>query len=154
MVRTPPFQGENPGSNPSGAAKNQKHPFGCFLFLLESPGLNRDAPERSAWRIRGYTIRKIIKTGSVMTSFYRFLLLRIEEASENPSGAAKIDKTAFLRFFVCFPILSRVRKLGGKNSNRFAHLRTFVIEWILLFCLLSCLFNKNFITIQKGFIYW
>ena len=34
MVRTPPFQGENPGSNPSGAAKNQKHPFGCFLFLL------------------------------------------------------------------------------------------------------------------------
>ena len=24
MVRTPPFQGENPGSNPSGAAKIQK----------------------------------------------------------------------------------------------------------------------------------
>ena len=35
MVRTPPFQGENPGSNPSGAARNQKCHLGWrFLFLL------------------------------------------------------------------------------------------------------------------------
>ena len=27
MVRTPPFQGENPGSNPSGAAKVQNPDF-------------------------------------------------------------------------------------------------------------------------------
>ena len=32
MVRTPPFQGENPGSNPSGAAKNQKTPP-CVVFF-------------------------------------------------------------------------------------------------------------------------
>ena len=30
-----------------------------------------------------------------MTSFYRFLLLRIEGASENPSGAAKIKRPPF-----------------------------------------------------------
>ena len=83
MVRTPPFQGENPGSNPSGAAKITKSPFGDFFILPKHP--TRIAPERSAWRKREYTIRKIIKTGSGMTSFYRFLLLRIE-ASE--SGAA------------------------------------------------------------------
>lgn len=77
MVRTPPFQGENPGSNPSGAAKIKRPPFGGRFILRPT----KDAPERSAWRIREYTIRKIIKTGSVMTSFYRFLLLRIEEAS-------------------------------------------------------------------------
>ncbi len=82
MVRTPPFQGENPGSNPSGAAKINKSGKTRFFYFAQPPGLNRDAPERSAWRIREYTIRKIIKTGSVMTSFYRFLLLRIEVASE------------------------------------------------------------------------
>ena len=37
MVRTPPFQGENPGSNPSGAAKITKSPFGDFFILLKSP---------------------------------------------------------------------------------------------------------------------
>ncbi len=28
MVRTPPFQGENPGSSPGGAAKIKRPPFG------------------------------------------------------------------------------------------------------------------------------
>lgn len=46
-------------------------------------------------------------------------------AERNPSRAARIDKTAFLRFFLCFPILSRVRKLGSKNRHRFVNLRTF-----------------------------
>ena len=36
MVRTPPFQGENPGSSPGGAAKNQKHPFGCFFDWISN----------------------------------------------------------------------------------------------------------------------
>ena len=31
MVRTPPFQGENPGSNPSGAAKIDKTAFLRFF---------------------------------------------------------------------------------------------------------------------------
>ena len=75
MVRTPPFQGENPGSNPSGAAKIKRPPFGGRFILRPT----KDAPERSAWRIREYTIRKIIKTEFLNTSFYRFLLLRIEE---------------------------------------------------------------------------
>ena len=40
MVRTPPFQGENPGSNPSGAAKNQKTPP-CVVFFnsFDVPGV-------------------------------------------------------------------------------------------------------------------
>lgn len=90
MVRTPPFQGENPGSNPSGAAKIKRPPFGGRFILLQPPGLNRDAPERSAWRIREYTITKSIKTEFLNTSFYRFLLLRIEGAS----GAAPVSSRA------------------------------------------------------------
>ena len=62
MVRTPPFQGENPGSNPSGAAKIKRPPFGGRFILLQPPGLNRDAPERSAWRIRRRTINNHSKT--------------------------------------------------------------------------------------------
>ena len=42
-----------------------------------------------------------------------------------PKCRAKLDKTAFLRFFVCFTILSAVRKLGVKNTCHFADLRTF-----------------------------
>ena len=41
MVRTPPFQGENPGSNPSGAAKIKRPPKGGRFILLQPPGLNR-----------------------------------------------------------------------------------------------------------------
>jgi len=44
-----------------GPAKIKRPPFGGRFILLQPPGLNRDAPERSAWRIREYTIRKIIK---------------------------------------------------------------------------------------------
>ena len=37
MVRTPPFQGENPGSNPSGAAKIINDPNGSFFILPQVP---------------------------------------------------------------------------------------------------------------------
>ena len=37
MVRTPPFQGENPGSSPGGAAKIKRPPFGG-RFILCVPG--------------------------------------------------------------------------------------------------------------------
>lgn len=40
MVRTPPFQGENPGSNPSGAAKNQKTP--PYVVFFNSFGIPSD----------------------------------------------------------------------------------------------------------------
>ncbi len=44
MVRTPPFQGENPGSNPSGAAKIKRPPFGGRFILLCTPrGLRQSA---------------------------------------------------------------------------------------------------------------
>ena len=36
MVRTPPFQGENPGSNPSGAAKIKRPPK-RWSFILAAP---------------------------------------------------------------------------------------------------------------------
>ena len=50
-------------------------------------------------RIREYTIRKIIKTEFFNTSFYRFLLLRIEAAS--PS-AIKIKSPNFLGFYFIY----------------------------------------------------
>ena len=55
-----------------------------FLLNIVVCLAQKDAPERSAWRIREYTIRKIIKTELVTTSFYRFLLLRIEESPAHP----------------------------------------------------------------------
>ena len=40
MVRTPPFQGENPGSNPSGAAKIKRPPlWWSFYFVWYLTGL-------------------------------------------------------------------------------------------------------------------
>ena len=87
--------------NPVGAAKNNKRPLGRFLFLLKQT--QPDTPERSAWPIREYTIRKIIKTEFVNTSFYRFLLLCIEASEWG---------------------FSQVRKLGSKNTARFSNLRT------------------------------
>ena len=49
MVRTPPFQGENPGSNPSGAAKNQKSPKRViFYFCFTDPRRIRSEHQRHA----------------------------------------------------------------------------------------------------------
>ena len=39
-------------------------------------------------------------------------------------GLPKIQTDRNGRFFLCFLILSQVRKLGSKNMPRFAHLRT------------------------------
>ena len=75
-----------------------KPPKRVVLIFVQPPGLNRDAPERSAWRIREYTITKSIKTGSVMTSFYRFLLLRIEEVSEKSEWGCQSQGQDFYRF--------------------------------------------------------
>ncbi len=86
-----------------------KIPEWVFFIFVQPPGLNRDGCEAIvAAPIREYTIRKIIKTGSVMTSFYRFLLLRIEEASENPSGTIKkILKNRLWRIFLILFIAYR-----------------------------------------------
>ena len=73
--------------------------------------------------------------------------LRVVSATNNPSGAATMSSRAIYRdasgmprrampernrqmtrlgHFICFPILSSVRKLGIKNTNHFTHLRTFL----------------------------
>jgi len=54
------------------------------IFMGDSPG--------HAWRIRKYTIRKIIKTRFGMTSFYMFLLLHIEDRNSSPP-----QKSIFLK---------------------------------------------------------
>ncbi len=41
MVRTPPFQGENPGSNPSGAAKIKRPPFWWSFYFAPHEGLGQ-----------------------------------------------------------------------------------------------------------------
>ena len=86
---------------------------------------------RHAWRIRRRTISKPAKTdmvNRVFASRFDYWL------SRGDVGAAKIDKTAILRFFVRFPILLRVRKLSIKNSNRFADLRT--LQIVIFICTL------------------
>lgn len=82
----------------------------------------RQSNPSCAWRIRRQTISKPAKTdmfNRVFASRFGYWL------SRRDVGAAEIDKTAFLRFFLCFPTLSRVRKLGGKTRACFTHLRTF-----------------------------
>lgn len=49
---------------------------------------------RHAWRIREYTIRKILKNRPMEIFLILFIAYRGGDV-----GAAKIDKTAFLRFF-------------------------------------------------------
>ena len=92
MVRTPPFQGENPGSNPSGAAKIINHHFGGLFILCLPPDENRRF-DTIVGKNKRNTLRDV-------------RALRVVSNANNPSGAAKTDKTAFLRFFVRFLILS------------------------------------------------
>ena len=53
-----------------------------------------------------------------------FLHLGLVIVYQGAMGLPKIQTDLFGRFFVCFPTLSRVRKLGIENSHRFTHLRT------------------------------
>ena len=77
MVRTPPFQGENPGSNPSGAAKIKRPPFGGRFILLQPPDLNRDGCEATAAApIRKYTIKKILKNQQMGIFLILFIAYR------------------------------------------------------------------------------
>ena len=48
MVRTPPFQGENPGSNPSGAAKINKSGSTRFFYFAQKPHEDRSEYRRYA----------------------------------------------------------------------------------------------------------
>ena len=61
----------------STTSKRAKRSAGDLLGVPRSHGTQSVTDER----IREYTIRKIIKTEFVNTSFYRFLLLRIEDWS-------------------------------------------------------------------------
>ena len=64
-----------------------------------------------------------------MTSFYRFLLLRIEEASEKSEWGCQESKNTRLGvFLIGFLMLSSVRKLGVENTHRFADSRTFYFD--------------------------
>ncbi|MCR4917617.1 MAG: hypothetical protein K5912_01585 [Alphaproteobacteria bacterium] len=49
----------------------------------------------------------------------------LQGGASKPIGTAKNKNTRLGVFLIGFPILSRVRKLGGKNYARFTHLRTF-----------------------------
>lgn len=49
-----------------------------------------------------------------------------------PLGLPKIKNARLGVFLIGFPILSRVRKLDGKNYTHFANLRTFQITKTLL----------------------
>ena len=83
MVRTPPFQGENPGSNPSGAAKIKIDPFGSFFILRQSPDENRRF-DTIVGKNKRNTLRAV-------------RALRVVSATNNPSGAATMSSRAIYR---------------------------------------------------------
>ncbi len=75
-----------------------------------------------AWRIRRRTISKPAKTdmvNRVFASRFDYWL------SRSDVGAAKITTDHTCRFFLCFAIVSRVRKFVVKTYTCFADLRTF-----------------------------
>ncbi len=83
MVRTPPFQGENPGSNPSGAAKIKSDPFGSFFILCQSPDENRRF-DTIVGKNKRNTLRAV-------------RALRVVSNANNPSGAATMSSRAIYR---------------------------------------------------------
>ena len=83
MVRTPPFQGENPGSNPSGAAKIKSDPFGSFFILRQSPDENRRF-DTIVGKNKRNTLRDV-------------RALRVVSNANNPSGAATMSSRAIYR---------------------------------------------------------
>ena len=78
MVRTPPFQGENPGSNPSGAAKIKRPPDENRRF------------DTIVGKNKRNTLRDV-------------RALRVVSNANNPSGAAKIKNAPYGAF--CFGLL-------------------------------------------------
>ncbi len=81
MVRTPPFQGENPGSNPSGAAKIKWPPKGGLFILRQAPDENRRF-DTIVGKNKRNTLRAV-------------RALRVVSNANNPSGAAKIVNHRF-----------------------------------------------------------
>ncbi len=72
----------------STTSKRAKHSAGDLLGVPRSHGTQSVTGER----IRKYTIRKIIKTEFVNTSFYRFLLLYIEDWSPDADFYRSVSK--------------------------------------------------------------
>lgn len=91
MVRTPPFQGENPGSNPSGAAKIKRPPKGGLFILRQSPDENRRF-DTIVGKNKRNTLRDI-------------RALRVVSNANNPSGTIKkILKNRQTEIFLIFVI--------------------------------------------------
>ena len=91
MVRTPPFQGENPGSNPSGAAKIKRPPKGGLFILRQSPDESRRF-DTIVGKNKRNTLRAV-------------RALRVVSNANNPSGSAKIKSNPFGSFFISTAIL-------------------------------------------------
>ena len=97
--------------------KGRKDPPECQRYgnvPFENEVFVGDKPARHAWRIRRRTIRKIIKTEFVNTSFYRFSLLFVEEEPPRPENSKPPHRAVFLLY-----------------SNIFAELTFFILTLII-----------------------
>ena len=72
-----------------------------------------------AWRIREYTIKKILKNRSVR-DFFDFIYC----VSRRTHSHQKIHRTTKVRFFFCFYIILVVRKYHIQKTLNFINLRT------------------------------
>lgn len=97
MVRTPPFQGENPGSNPSGAARNQKyHRSVVFLISFGAPlGLRA-----SAIGTQHENADEQLANPQKRICLIEFLHLGLIIVCQGSGGAAKIKRPPFGGLFI------------------------------------------------------
>ena len=127
MVRTPPFQGENPGSNPSGAATMSSR-----AIYRDASGMPRRAvPERNYYDHQMVVFILCLppdenrRFDTIVGKNKRNTLrdvraLRVVSNANNPSGAAKIKIDPFGSFFIlCLPPDENRRfdTIVGKNKR-------------------------------------
>ena len=140
MVRTPPFQGENPGSNPSGAAtmssraiyrdasgmprravpeRNCYDPFGGRFILCQSPDENRRF-DTIVGKNKRNTLRAV-------------RALRVVSNANNPSGAATMSSRAIYRDASGMP-----RRAVPERNRQMTHLGHFHFNNHFYPCIYLC----------------
>ena len=128
-----------------GAAKNQNHPSGWFLFWHKSPKRMGQSADGTTCHIKTKFLWAHAHTGThdqyadeqlanlqKRIWLIEFLRLGLVIVYQGALALPKIKTDLLGRFFLCFLILSQVRKLGSKNTARFANLRTFYLFSIFL----------------------
>lgn len=107
MVRTPPFQGENPGSNPSGAAKIINDPNGSFFILPQVPRRIR----QSANGTHGEYADKQLANPQKRICYTRVFAWRLIIVYQGGEWGCQNNKPPFWWFLFC--VSHRMRTAGS-----------------------------------------